>query len=131
MKPFLDGLSQPEYVQVPVNPLPLYALAAGVLALVVGLAMRSRSAQVTALVVILSCALSAWLVYQYWGARIKEPSPRSRRPGGSPRRRDVHSAAEIGIDDFSFLERIAHKPRKKEFTSFRLILGSISFRAAS
>ena len=43
----------------------------------------------------------------------------------------VHSAAEIGIDDFSFLERIAHKPRKKEFTSFRLILGSISFRAAS
>ena len=47
------------------NPLPIYGLAAGVLALVVGLAMRSRSAQVTALVVILSCALSAWLVYQY------------------------------------------------------------------
>ena len=65
MKPFLDGLSQPEYVQVPLNPLPIYGLAAGVLALVVGLAMRSRSAQVTALVVILSCALSAWLVYQY------------------------------------------------------------------
>ena len=32
---------------------------------------------------------------------------------------------------FWFLERIAHKPRKKEFTSFRLILGSISFRTAS
>ena len=65
MKPFLDGLSQPEYVQVPPNPLPIYGLAAGVLALVVVLAMRSRSAQGTALVVIFSCALSAWLVYQY------------------------------------------------------------------
>lgn len=65
MKPFLDGLSQPEYMHVVLNPLPIYGLAAGVLALVVGLAMRSRAAQMTALVVILSCALSAWLVYQY------------------------------------------------------------------
>jgi len=84
------------------NPLPIYGLAAGVLALVVGLAMRSRSAQVTALVVILSCALSAWLVYQYGERGSKNQAPVA---GGlaAPRKRDVHSAAEIGIDDFSFL----------------------------
>jgi hypothetical protein len=65
VKPFLDGLSQPEYVHVLLNPLPIYGLAAGVLALVVALAMRSRAAQMTGLIVILSCALSAWLAYQY------------------------------------------------------------------
>lgn len=65
MKPFLEGLSQPEYVHVLLNPMPIYGLAAGVLALVVALAMRSRAAQITALIVVLFCALSAWSVYQY------------------------------------------------------------------
>ena len=65
MKPFFDALSQPEYVHVLLNPLPVYGLATGVLGLVLAMALRSRTAQVVALIIILICAASAWPVYQY------------------------------------------------------------------
>jgi hypothetical protein len=65
VKPFFDALSQPEYVHVLLNPLPVYGLATGVLGLVLAMALRSRTAQVVALIIILICAASAWPVYQY------------------------------------------------------------------
>ena len=63
MNPLLIALRQPEYLHVLLNPLPVYGLSMGGLALIVGLAMRSRPAIVTALVVVLVCAASAWPVY--------------------------------------------------------------------
>ncbi len=61
----IQDLSQPEYVHVLINPLPVYGLAIGVLALVIGLALRSRRAQITALLLIVLCGAIAWPVGHY------------------------------------------------------------------
>ena len=63
----LQDLSQPEYVHVLINPLPVYGLAIGVLALVISLFQRSRTAQVTALLLIVVCGAIAWPVAHYGG----------------------------------------------------------------
>jgi hypothetical protein len=60
-----EQLQAPEYVHVLLNPLPVYGLAMGVLALLVGLMIRSRPARITALVVVCVSAASAWPVYHY------------------------------------------------------------------
>jgi hypothetical protein len=61
----IESLSRPEYIHILINPLPIYGLAMGVFALVIGLVMRSRPAQVLALWLVLFSALSAWPVYVY------------------------------------------------------------------
>ncbi|MEO5721060.1 MAG: hypothetical protein ABIR71_06280 [Chthoniobacterales bacterium] len=60
-----EHLSNPEYVHVLLNPLPVYGLAMGVLGLVIALISGSRAARVTALALIFLSALSAWPVYEY------------------------------------------------------------------
>jgi hypothetical protein len=62
---FLKGLDQPEYVHVLLNPLPVYGLAMGLVALLIGLALRSRKARIGALVLILISSASAWPVFEY------------------------------------------------------------------
>ncbi len=62
---FLQQLKQPEYVHVLLNPIPVYAMVCGILALVVALILRSRSAQITAFVVVIFAALSVWPVAEY------------------------------------------------------------------
>jgi glucan phosphoethanolaminetransferase (alkaline phosphatase superfamily) len=62
---FSQDLSQPEYVHVLINPLPVYGLAMGVLALLVAFMIRSRRAQVVALVLIVVSAASAWPAFIY------------------------------------------------------------------
>ena len=57
---FLHELKQPEYVHVLLNPLPVYGLAMGLLALVLAALARNRGAQVLALTLILVAALSVW-----------------------------------------------------------------------
>ena len=57
------------------NPLPIYGLAAGVLALVVGLAMRSRSAQVTALVVYSFLRPIGLVGLPVWGSEDQRTKP--------------------------------------------------------
>jgi hypothetical protein len=61
----LQHLKQPEYVHVLLNPLPVYATAMGVLALAVALAMRSRPAQIVALIIVILGCGSAWPVIHY------------------------------------------------------------------
>src|SRR5438552_4911341 len=62
---FLAHLKQPEYVHVLLNPMPVYGLFFGTLALLIGLVLRNRAAQVTALVLICISAASAWPVYVF------------------------------------------------------------------
>jgi hypothetical protein len=62
---FLRGLDQPEYVHVLLNPLPVYGLAMGLVALILGFAFRSREARIGALVLILIASASAWPVFEY------------------------------------------------------------------
>jgi hypothetical protein len=58
-------LKQPEYLHVLLNPLPIYGVALGILALAVAMIARSRAAHVTALVVLFVSALSAWPVAEF------------------------------------------------------------------
>jgi len=61
----LRGLHQPEYVHVLINPLPVYGLAMGLIALLVATCQRSRAATIAALVVVLISSAAAWPVYEY------------------------------------------------------------------
>lgn len=65
MNAFLRALEQPEYVHTLLNPLPVYGLGLGVLALIVAISLRSRPAQVTAIAVIFVAAGSAWPVAHF------------------------------------------------------------------
>lgn len=58
-------LRQPEYLHVLLNPIPVYGLAAGLIALIVALFLRSRSAQIAGFVVILLSSSAAWPVYEF------------------------------------------------------------------
>jgi glucan phosphoethanolaminetransferase (alkaline phosphatase superfamily) len=65
LETFSEDFSQPEYVHVLINPLPVYGLGMGVLALLVAFMIRSRQAQVVALVLIVVSAASAWPAFIY------------------------------------------------------------------
>ena len=65
LQTFIRDLRQPEYIHVLINPLPVYGLAIGFIALIVALFLRSRPAQVTALVLIVITAASVWPVVHY------------------------------------------------------------------
>src|SRR5207248_5070218 len=49
----LRDLRQPEYIHVLINPLPVYGLAMGLLGLIVAFFLKSRSAQIVALIIVL------------------------------------------------------------------------------
>src|SRR5690242_9208002 len=55
----------PEYVHVLLNPLPVYGLGIGVLALIAGLIARSKPARIIALGVIVISSASAWPVHHF------------------------------------------------------------------
>jgi hypothetical protein len=58
----LRDLRQPEYLHVLINPIPVYGLGAGLVALIVALFLRTRAAHMTALVVIFISAAAAYPV---------------------------------------------------------------------
>ncbi len=62
---FLQALRQPEYVHVLLNPLPVYGLAMGLIGLVFALLLKSRPAQLVALLIVLIAAASAWPVAEF------------------------------------------------------------------
>ncbi len=64
METILRDLRQSEYVHVLLNPLPVYGLAAALLALVFALVSRSRPARTGSLILIFICAISAWPVFE-------------------------------------------------------------------
>src|ERR1041384_1965676 len=61
----LQHLKQPEYVHVLLNPLPVYALSMGVLALAVALGIRHKQTQIVALILVTIGAGSAWPVIHF------------------------------------------------------------------
>ena len=62
---FSQELSQPEYIHVLINPLPVYGLTMGIIALVFALVLRSRPAQMVALALIFVCGAIALHVIHY------------------------------------------------------------------
>ncbi|MDQ6654939.1 MAG: hypothetical protein M3Y80_03900 [Verrucomicrobiota bacterium] len=75
-------LGDPEYLHVLLNPLPVYGLSMGVLALAIALITRSRSARLAALAIVFVSALSAWPVYHYGQAGYDRVLSMSDEPGG-------------------------------------------------
>jgi hypothetical protein len=72
-----EHLSDPEYLHVLINPLPVYGLAIATLGLVLALLLRNQRVTVTVLVLVFVSALSAWPTYYYGEAgydRIKAMS---------------------------------------------------------
>lgn len=65
MNAFLRALQQPEYVHTLLNPLPVYGLTLGIVALFVALLVRTRAAQIPALVIVFIAAASAWPVSHF------------------------------------------------------------------
>ena len=61
----LRDLRQPEYIHVLINPLPVYGLAMGLLGLIIAFFLKSRPAQIVALIIVLITAASAWPVYEF------------------------------------------------------------------
>jgi hypothetical protein len=60
-----QDFSQPEYIHVLINPLPVYGLAVGCLGLIIALFLRSRHAQIATLAILFVTAASAWPVKEY------------------------------------------------------------------
>jgi hypothetical protein len=59
----LDLLKKPEYIHVVLNHLPIYVTILGALALAISLILRSRAAQITALILTLVAGVSAYPVF--------------------------------------------------------------------
>ncbi|MEO5716948.1 MAG: hypothetical protein ABIR29_00060 [Chthoniobacterales bacterium] len=60
-----QDLSQPEYIHVLINPLPVYGLAIAALGLIIALIQRSRPSQVAMLALVVLCGVIAWPVAHY------------------------------------------------------------------
>jgi hypothetical protein len=58
-------LSDPEYLHILINPMPVYGLAIGVLALALALLLRNHRVTIAALVLVFVSSLSAWPTYHY------------------------------------------------------------------
>ncbi len=65
MNQILQHLNEPEYMHVLINPMPVYGLSMGVVAMAVALIYRRRPVIVAALVLIFLSGLSAWPTYHY------------------------------------------------------------------
>lgn len=73
----LEHLTNPEYLHVLLNPMPVYGLSMGAVALVIALISRRRAVMIAALILIFLSGLSAWPTYYYGEAaydRVKEMS---------------------------------------------------------
>jgi len=68
LESIIDHLNQPEYVHVLLNPLPIYGLALGAIALSAAMILKSRPAQITALILIFIGAGSTIPVIHYGDA---------------------------------------------------------------
>lgn len=58
-------LSDPEYVHVLINPLPVYGLLIAVFALALALFLRTQRLTIAALILVFVCSISAWPTYSY------------------------------------------------------------------
>src|SRR6266571_3388356 len=81
MNVFFQHLNTPEYMHVLLNPLPVYGLAFGTLALVLALFLRNHRVTVAALVLVFVGAISAWPVYQYGESAYDRVKSMSDAPG--------------------------------------------------
>jgi hypothetical protein len=105
----LRDLRQPEYLHVLLNPLPIYGLLVALFGLIAATYLRSRGGQLTALVLIFACALSAWPV-AYHGEQAED-------------------RVMVAVDDDGRAWLKAHEHRAEELIYFYYALALISAAA--
>ncbi len=90
-----QDLSQPEYVHVLINPLPVYGLAIAALGLIIGLVLRSRPAQVATLSLVLLCGVIAWPVVHYGEEGYDRVLSMTDDPGAAWLKAHAHRAGDL------------------------------------
>ena len=91
----LRDLRQPEYIHVLLNPLPVYGLLVGWVGLVIGLALRSRRAQIATLTLVLLSSISAWPVYEFGEQGYDRVLSMTDEDGGAWLDEHMHRAEEL------------------------------------
>jgi len=82
MNEIFKHLNEPEYMHVLVNPMPVYGLSMGIVAMIVALIYRKRPVMVAALVLIFVAGISAWPAYHYGQAAYDRVKSMSDTVGG-------------------------------------------------
>ena len=102
----LRDLRQPEYVHVLINQLPILGLAVGCIGLIVALLLRSRSAKIATLAIVLISAASAWPTFEF-GEQAED-----------------RLLTQVDEDGRAWLE--AHKARAEQFINYFYALAVLS-----
>ena len=82
MNEIFKHLNEPEYMHVLVNPMPVYGLSMGIVAMIGALIYRKRPVIVIALVLIFLAGISAWPTYHYGQAAYDRVKSMSDTVGG-------------------------------------------------
>ena len=90
-----QDLSQPEYVHVLINPLPVYGLLVAIIGLIVALIQRSRRAQIAVLALVLFSAAMAWPTVHYGEAGYDRVLSLADTQGGAWLKTHMHRADEF------------------------------------
>jgi hypothetical protein len=90
-----QDLSQPEYVHVLINPLPVYGLLIAIVGLIIGLIQRSRTAQIAPLILILLSAAVVWPVVHFGEAGYDRVLSLSDAQGGAWLRAHMYRADQF------------------------------------
>jgi hypothetical protein len=134
MNGFSRALQQPEYVHTLINPLPVYGLGIGLVALIIAIFLRNRSAHVTALSVIFLAAASAWPV-KYYGEEAYDRVLSMSDETGSAWLAAHEDRADKFIWSFYLLAVVAAAaivvPRKFPKTAIPLIISTLLLSVAS
>ena len=134
MNGFSRALQQPEYVHTLINPLPVYGLGIGLVALIMAMFLRNRSAHVTALSVIFLAAASAWPV-KYYGEEAYDRVLSMSDETGSAWLAAHEDRADKFIWSFYLLAVVAAAaivvPRKFPKTAMPLIISTLLLSVAS
>jgi hypothetical protein len=91
----LRDLRQPEYIHVLLNPLPVYGLLTGLIGLVLALILKSRSAQIATLTLVLISCASAWPVYEFGQQAYDRVLSMTDEDGGAWLDEHMHRAEEL------------------------------------
>jgi disulfide bond formation protein DsbB len=87
-----QDLSQPEYIHVLINPLPVYGLLIAVIGLIIALIQRNRNAQIAPLILILLSAAIVWPVVHFGEAGYDRVLSLSDDQGSAWLRAHMHRA---------------------------------------
>lgn len=77
-----EHLSDPEYVHVLINPLPVYGLSIAILALALALFLGTQRLTIASLALVFICSISAWPTYHYGQAGYDRVKAMADEAGG-------------------------------------------------